>query len=110
MESHKAFAGFELVEQSSLLEKTSKSSLLAQLANPSVTFFTFPLAKNKVLVRLVNLEDKIDGGQAETIYVNVNQIAQDLYKQANPLYGEAKFKITETTISGSLSSESLAKR
>lgn len=54
------------------------------LSDPSLTYHVFPLARNKILLRLINLEDKYDGPQAKTTYVSINDIANELYHQANP--------------------------
>ena len=39
----------------------------------------FPLAKNKVLVRLENLLDKFDGTNSETKYFDMVTFAKDLW-------------------------------
>jgi hypothetical protein len=100
MVSHKALAEFELVDAGEQAE--SDKVPLQSLANPSLTYHVFPLARNKILVRLTNLEDKLDGDQAKTLYVSVNDLANDFYRQANPSTEgtPAQFSITETTVGG----------
>ena len=39
----------------------------------------FPMAKNKVLVRLENLLDKFDGTNSETKYFDIVSFSKELY-------------------------------
>ena len=49
-----------------------------------MTIKTFPLAKNKILVRVTNLADKFDTSEGMKIqYLNMNQFATQFYKEAN---------------------------
>ena len=84
------------------MEDVSLNTGLKALSNPALTYHTLPMGPKKILLRIENLEDKIDGRQANTYYVNVNDVATELFHLANPEIKEwaVKFKVTEMSIGG----------
>lgn len=78
----------------------------------SLTYHTFPLGLNKILVRFENLADRFDHLQSDTKYINVKQFASQFYKEANPLSKKNPpiARIQETTIDHSQTQAELDKK
>ncbi len=75
--------------------------LSLESSNPlAVKYALFPLAQNKVSLRIENIGDKFDGLE-KTVYVKVKDFAQSLWASVN---GDAStlnsINIVETTLSG----------
>jgi hypothetical protein len=67
----------------------------------------YALAKNKLLLRLSNMEDSFDRSSSQVTF-DVNAFAHQLFKEANPNHsGKVQIQIEETTLTGS---SNLAKR
>lgn len=67
-------------------EKTNSSSGVVPSApelDGSLTYQLFPLGKNKVMVRIINLADRLDNSHP-TEYVDLLKFATSLYAEANP--------------------------
>lgn len=60
-----------------------------------------PMAKNKIMVRIQNLNDEFDGVTAG-ISVDVQDLAQKFWKDVNPSAGLKSVQVTETTVTGNL--------
>lgn len=85
------------------VKPTAKSQFksLVTLSNKTendLTFHTFPMAKNKILVRIENLADKFDHNISMVNLVDIKSFAQSFYKEANP-YSTNKPKITVKEVS-----------
>ena len=48
-----------------------------------ITYHSFPLGKNKILVRFTNLADRFDTFTQQNSFVNVTNFAHTFYKEAN---------------------------
>jgi len=68
----------------------------------NVQYSTFAIAKNKIWIRLSNLEDKFDQPKPQTKFLNLNKLALSLYQQAN-LETSSQYpsiQISELSLSG----------
>lgn len=77
-------------------------SLKKDIDKTSLTYKLFPLGKNKILARIENLADRFDPNleeSEEVQYVDVEDFARQLYKEANPNSKlSIECKIVETSI------------
>ena len=48
-----------------------------------MTYHTFALDKNKILVRFTNLADRFDLKSSDSTYINVTKFAETFYQEAN---------------------------
>lgn len=69
----------------------------------------FPLAKNKIQLRIENIAD-IYNGALEVQTINLLGLATDLYKQANSGASPDSVQIEETSLTGNMSWEELVDR
>ena len=69
----------------------------------TIAFQLFPQAKKQVLLRIENLQDRMDAG-AETKYINLLEYAKSLWQSANCPCEDSLTPpvpvITETTLTG----------
>jgi len=83
---------------------TQISMPMFQIPNFRGTYRLFPIARNKIMIRLENLDDVYDQGSRSTAQmsqiVNLEQFARDLYKYVNPLCEPQLIEIQEVTLSG----------
>ena len=64
-----------------------------------LTFHVLPLAKNQLLFRIENLADNLDANASSVKYVNIQRLAKQFYKEANPAAKkEPTVKISETSL------------
>lgn len=70
----------------------------------TVTYRLFPISKNKIMVRFINLADLLDAnitaGQLNyTYYLNLEQFSEDLYLDENQIKPES-IEIQEMSLQG----------
>jgi len=72
---------------------------LSNKTDNDLTFHTFPLAKNKILLRIENIADKFDYNISKVNVVDIKSFAQQFYKEANPSSNnKPKITIKEVSI------------
>lgn len=82
-------------------EKSQYKSLvtLSNKTDNDLTFHTFPMAKNKILLRIENIADKFDFNISKINVVDIKSFAQQFYKEANPSSNnKPKITIKEVSI------------
>lgn len=57
---------------------------LSNKTDNDLTFHTFPMAKNKILLRIENIADRFDYNISKVNVVDIKSFAQQFYKEANP--------------------------
>ena len=70
-----------------------------------VNMVSFPLAKNKILVRIENLADIYDDNDSEKAVkkVQMDQLMTEMYQYSNNNYGlKPEIKIEELSLSGNM--------
>lgn len=60
-----------------------------------------PMEKNKVMIRVQNLNDEFDG-VSEPLTVDMDSIAKIFWAEMNPDIAAASYKITETSVTGNI--------
>lgn len=76
----------------------------------------YPTGKREVLLRVINLADRFDGGNQKEIYFDVNAFARELYLEANShnlttseqkIVKDLKLDIEEMNLAGSIGLQTL---